>query len=94
MTGDTWPGETGERGITAVLALMTCVALEMGLLVVELMQRPDWGWWCGRDGATGALTLLIGATWPGITCWVQMWGLDALTLLINRNHQVWGDLLG
>ena len=56
---------------------MTGVALEMGLLVVELMLGPDWGQWCDRAGVSGALTLLTGATWPGVTCWVEMPGLDA-----------------
>ena len=74
VTGDTWPSETGEKGIAAVLALMTGVALEMGLLVVELILGPDWGWWCGRAGAFGALTLLTRATSPGVTCWVEMRG--------------------
>ena len=71
MTGDTWPGETGEKGIAAVLTLMTGVALEMGLLVVELMLGADWGRWCGRARASGALTLLTGITRRGVTCWVE-----------------------
>ena len=40
MTGDTWPGEQGHA---VVLALMTGVALEMELLVLELIMGPDWG---------------------------------------------------
>ena len=66
---------------------MTGVAQEMGLMVVELMLRPDWGRWCGRAGASGLLTLLTGATWPGMTCWVEMRGLDALTLLIGVSRR-------
>ena len=68
MTGDTWPGEVGEQGIAVVLPLMTGVALEMGLLVVELMMGPDWGLGCGRAKASGALALLTGAPRPGVTC--------------------------
>ena len=77
MTGDTWPGDTEEQGIAVVLTLMTGVALEMGLLVVELVMGPDRGLGCGRAGASGALALLTEATWPGVTCWVEMRGLDA-----------------
>ena len=62
VTGDTWPGEPGEEGNAVVLTLMTDVALEMGLLVVELMMGPDWGLGCGRPGASRALTLLTGVT--------------------------------
>ena len=50
VTGDNWAGETGEQGIAVVLALMTGVALEMGLLVVELIMGPDWGLGCEGDG--------------------------------------------
>ena len=81
VTGDTWPGETGEQGIAVVLTLMTGVDLEMGLLVVELMMGSDWGLGCGGSEASRALTLLTGATWPGVTCWVEKRGWDALTLL-------------
>ena len=81
MTGETWAGETGEQGIAVVLTLMTGVALEMGLLVVELMTWPNWGLGCGGGGAPGALTLLTGVTRHGVTCWVEKLGLDALTLL-------------
>ena len=82
MTGDTWPGETEEQGNTAVLlALMTGVALELGLQVIELITVPDWGQGSGRAGASKALTLLTGVTWLGVTCSVEMRGLEALTLL-------------
>ena len=67
MTGDTWPGDTEGQGIAVVLTLMTGVALEMGLLVVELVMGPDMGLRCGRAGASVALTLLIGTTLPGVT---------------------------
>ena len=77
MTGETWPCEPREQGNYVILTLMTGVALEMGFLVVELNIEPDWGLGCGRAGASGALTLLTGATWPGVTCWVEMLGLDA-----------------
>ena len=81
VTGDTWPGETEEQGNIAVLALITGVALGMGLQVMELITVPDWGLGCGRAGASWALTLLTGITWPGVTCWVEMRGLEALTLM-------------
>ena len=68
MTGDTWPGETEEHGKAAVLALMTGVALGLGLQVIELITVPDWGLVCRRPSASGALTLLPGVTWPGVTC--------------------------
>ena len=67
-------GETGEQGIAVVLTLITGVVLEMGLLVVELDMGPEWGLGSGRAGASGALTLLTGATRPGVTCWVEKWG--------------------
>ena len=49
----------------------------MGLLVVELMMGPDWGQGFERAGASRALTLLAGATWPRANFWVEMLGLDA-----------------
>ena len=78
MTGDTWPG---GRSNAVVLALMTGVALEMGLLVLQLIMWPDWGLGCGRAGASRALTLLKGVTWLEMICWVEMRGLGDLTLL-------------
>ena len=50
MTSDTLAGELGAQGIAVVLTLMTGVALEMGLLVVELMTWPNWGLVCGGGG--------------------------------------------
>ena len=81
VAGDTWHGEPGEQGKAVILTLMTGVALEMRLLVLELIMWPDWGLGCGRAGASVALTLLTGITWPGVIFWVEMRGLDALTLL-------------
>ena len=75
MAGETWPGEPEEQENTAVLALMTGVAL--GLQVIELITVPDWGLGCGRAGASDALTLLTGVTWPGVTCWVEMQWVEA-----------------
>ena len=71
--------------------------MEMGLLVVELLMGPDWGLVCGRAGASGALTLLTGVTWPGVTCLVEMRGLDALTLLTGVTRRwvtCWVDKRG
>ena len=50
-------------------------------MLIELITVPDWGLGCGRAGASGALTLLTGVTWPRVTCWVEMRRLEALTLL-------------
>ena len=63
--------------MAAVLTLMTGVALEMGLLVVELMLGAVMleGW-----GLRG-INPVTGATWPGMTCCVEKRGLDALALL-------------
>ena len=49
VTGNTWPGEQGNA---VVLGLITGVALEMGLLVLELIMGADWGLECGRAGAS------------------------------------------
>ena len=62
VAGDPWPREPGEQGNAVVLALMTGVALGMGLLVLELIMVPNWGLGCGRAGASRALTLLTGVT--------------------------------
>ena len=43
MTGDTWACGLGGQGIDVLLPLMTGVALDMGLLVVELMVGLNWG---------------------------------------------------
>ena len=53
MIGDTWPSETGEKGIAVVLTLMTGVALEMGLLVVELKLGPTGSGGVGGLGLPG-----------------------------------------
>ena len=74
VTGDTWSGEGEEQGNTAVLALITCVALWLGLKVMELIAVPEWGLGGKRAGASGALTLLLGVTWAGVTCWAEMRG--------------------
>ena len=77
MTGDTWPGEPGEQSNTAVLALMTGVAL--GVVVtgdrVDHVSRLGAGGL--RAGTSGDSTILTGVTWPGVTCWVEMQGVDA-----------------
>ena len=44
VTGDAWPGEPGAQGNAGVLTLMKGVALEMGLLVLELIWGPTGGW--------------------------------------------------
>ena len=41
VTGDKWPGGQDNA---VVLSLVTGVALEMGLLVLELIMWPHWGW--------------------------------------------------
>ena len=43
IPSDTWAGDLGGQGIAILLTLMTGVALEMGLVVVELMAWPNWG---------------------------------------------------
>ena len=47
VTGDTWRGGQGK---SVVLALMTGVALEMGLMVLALIMWPSWGLGWGRAG--------------------------------------------
>ena len=54
------------------------MAVGLGLQVIELIMVPNWGLGCGRDGASGALTLLTGVTWPEMTCWVEMQGVEAI----------------
>ena len=49
MTGDTWAGRLGAQRIAVLLTLMTGVALDMGLLAVELMAWPNWHVGCGGE---------------------------------------------
>ena len=60
---------------------MPDVALEMGLMVLELILWPDWGLGWGRTGPAIALTPLSGITWLEMSCWVEMRGFSASTLL-------------
>ena len=53
MTGDIWVGGLGGQGIAVLLTLLTGVALDMGLLVVKLMEWPNWGWGVGGPGPPG-----------------------------------------
>ena len=66
----------------------------MGLLVVELMMVAGWGLGCGGGGAPGALALLTGATWPGVTCWVEMRALTLLTGVTRHGVTSCVEMLG
>ena len=46
-----------------------CVSGEMGLLGVELMEWPNWGWGVGGARSPGALTLLT-----GVNAWGDLLG--------------------
>ena len=74
MTGDTWAWELGGQGIAALLTVMTGVALDLGLLAVEVMEWPNWVVGCVGARPPGPLILLTGVIRCGVTCWVEKQG--------------------
>ena len=83
-TDDTWGGGQDKTG---ALTLMPGVALEMGLMVVELILWPGWGLGGGRAGPSIALTPLTCVAWLEVSCWVEMRGFKASTLLTGGTRR-------
>ena len=71
-----------DKDNAVVLAPMTGVALEIGVLVLELIMWAGWGMGWGSAWPSISLTLMTGVTWMEMICWVEMHGLGVLTLLI------------